>query len=117
MAMFDLILDWVIDPILNFFERRYFSGKWHWSHLFPVATIAFAGIWWLGGYLNSGLLAAIGAAGTVGFGIANLVTWIPREVGDWRDTWDYIERKKREAKEKEAQEAATRNEMPPSMSS
>lgn len=107
--MFELIMDWVIGPILDFFSRWHDSGKWHYSHLFPVATIAFAGIWWLGEYLGSGLLLVFGVLGTVGFGIANLVTWIPREVGAWRDTWDYIARKKREARGKEEQEAATRN--------
>ena len=107
--MFELIMDWVIDPVLDFFSRRHFSGKWHWSHLLAVAAIAFAGIWWLGEYLGSGFLLVFGVLGTVGFGIANLVTWIPREAGAWRDTRDYIARKKREAREKEEQEAATRN--------
>ena len=101
--MFEIIMDWVIGPILDFLSHRHTSGKWHVSHLLPVVTIACAGIWWLGEHWGSMLLIVIGVVGTVIFGLANLISWLPRKIGDERDLRAYIAERKRKAEEEEKQ--------------
>lgn len=97
--MFDIILDWIIGPIMDFFFRRHVSGRWHFSHLLPLFIIACLGLWWLGEHWDSALLVTFGIAGTVIFGLLNVILWIPREMGENEDFRYYIAEKKRHAEE------------------
>jgi hypothetical protein len=101
MSVFELIVDWVIDPLLNMVSGWHISGKWRISYLCPVATAAGAGIWWLGDRFDIILLLVFGALITVLFGIFSVVTFIPREVESWKDIKALERRNKAEADDKE----------------
>ena len=103
--MLDIILLWIIDPLMDFFSHRSSSGRWHFSHLFPVATVACVGIWWLSERWNSIVLLVFGALGTVLFGLFSIVLWIPREIELHKDSKAYFAQKKRRAEELKEQQA------------
>lgn len=101
MSVFEIIIEWVIGPLLDLISGWRISGKWRISYLFPVATALGAGLWWLGDRFDVILLLVFGMLITVLFGIFSVVTFIPREVESWKDIKALEQRNKRETKDAE----------------
>ena len=97
MDLFEIFMECVFAPLSEFLEHRHTSGKWRFSHLLPLFTIVFAGIWWLGYHWDNVILLVFGIFGTVLFGLFNLILWIPRKMEAKEDFKSYIEKKRRES--------------------
>ena len=100
--MFDLIVDWILTPLLDMLTRRHLSGKWHMGYMFPVATAVGVILWWLGSHYDIALLMIIGILITVICGFISILTFIPMEIGFWQDMKSYQSMKKKEAVEQDA---------------
>ena len=100
--MFDLIMDWILTPLLDMLSRRHLSGKWHMSYLFPISTAVGGIMWWLGGHYGITLLLIFGVLITVFCGLFSIITYIHREAGFWQDMKSYHSMKKKEAVEQDA---------------
>lgn len=103
--MFDLIMDWIVGPLIDMLCAKSVSGEWRLSYLFPIATALGVGLWWVGDRFDLILVLILGALLTVVAGLASILTFIPREVEAWRDIRSLRERNKREAEaaEKESE--------------
>lgn len=99
--MFDLIMDWIVGPLLDMLSAKHISGEWRLSYLFPVATALGVGLWWLGNRFDLILVLILGVLLTVVAGLASILTFIPREVEAWRDIRSLRERNKREVENAE----------------
>ena len=104
--MYDIIMDWIVGPLLDLLLSKRLSGQWRFSFLFPAATALGVGIWWLGERFDLILVVILGALLSVVAGVASIVTWIPREIASWQDMQSYRAKRKREAEtdEKEPKE-------------
>ena len=100
--MFDLIMDWVLTPLLDMLLRRRVSGKWHMSYMFPIATAVGVILWYLGSHYDIAWLLTMGSLITVICGFISILTFIPMEVGFSRDMKSYQSRKKKETGEQDA---------------
>ena len=96
-SLFEIIVDWVIDPLLDMLFRRNTSGKWHFSYLLPVAVAVFAGLWFLSDRWEITWLSVLSAICLFFAGAANLFLFIPRRIGEWRDCESHIAKRKRES--------------------
>ena len=100
--MFDLIMDWVLTPLLDMLLRRQVSGKWHMGYMFPIATAVGVILWWLGGHYDIAFLMIIGLVIAVFCGFISILTFIPIEVGFWQDLKSYRRIKEKEAGQQDA---------------
>ena len=96
-SLFEIIVDWVIDPLADMLFRREVSGKWHFTYLLPVAIGFFAGLWYLSDRWGITWLSILSAIGLFFAGVANLFLFIPRWTGEWRDWESCIAKRKRES--------------------
>ncbi len=99
--MFELIMDWILTPLLDMLSRRQLSGKWHMVYLFPVATAVGGILWWLGSHYDIAYLLIIGMLITGFCGFGSIISFIPMEVGFWQDMKSYQNRKKKEADDRD----------------
>jgi hypothetical protein len=81
--MFDIIMEWIVFPLLDLVLSKHTSGEWRLSYLFPIATALGLGVWWLGDRFDLVLVVILGVLLTVVAGFASIVTWIPREKASW----------------------------------
>ena len=96
-SLFEIIVDWVVDPFLDMLFRRDTSGKWHFTYLLPVAVAVFAGLWYLSDRLGITWLSVLSAICLFLAGFANLFLFIPRRIGEWQDWKSCIAKRKRES--------------------
>lgn len=112
--MFDLIMDWIVGPLLDMLSSKHFSGEWRLSYLFPVATALGVGLWWVGNRFDLILVLILGVLLTVVAGLASILTWFPREKTYWQDMESYRAKRKRETetaeKEPEKKDETPREE-------
>ena len=104
MSVIEIILEWVIFPLLDLLSGWHISGKWRISYLFPVTTALGLGMWWLGDHFEIILLLVFGVLITVIFGIFSVVTFIPREVESWKDIKALKQRNRAQTKDAENNE-------------
>ena len=95
--MFDIIMEWIVFPLLDLVLSKHTSGEWRLSYLFPIATALGLGVWWLGDRFDLVLVVILGVLLTVVAGFASIVTWIPREKMSWQDMESYRAKRKRKA--------------------
>lgn len=95
--MFDIIMEWIVFPLLGLLSSKYFSGEWRLSLLFPIATALGLGVWWLGERFDLVLVVILGVLLTVVAGFASILTWLPSEKMSWQDMASYRAKRKREA--------------------
>lgn len=95
--LFDIIMDWVIMPLIDFLVRRQHSGRWHVTHLFPVATATGCGLIWAGAHWSIGALVILGVLVFVIFGALSLLTLSDRWKGAMEDARNYRIEKEVEA--------------------
>ena len=102
MSVIEIILEWVIFPLLDLLSGWHISGKWRISYLFPVATALGLGMWWAGNHFGIAWLLVFGVMITVLCGLASVLTFIPREVASWRDCTTWKSRHKSAAEDPES---------------
>ena len=100
--LFHIIMEWIILPLIELFARHEHSGRWHITHLFPVATAVGFGIWWLGEHWDSMLVTVLGVLAFVVFGFLSLVTLVSRRKGADQD---FRDRRRNRASEAEVAES------------
>lgn len=93
MFILEIIMDWVIDPLIALLEKRRATGKWSLTGLFPVIAVLGALLWWLGDRYEIILLMVFGALTAVLFGLFSIVTFIPRKMESREDTKSNTSRK------------------------
>ena len=96
-SLFEIIVDWVVDPLADMLQRREASGKWYFTYLLPVAVAVFAGLWYLSDRLGITWLSVLSAICLFLAGFVNLFLFIPRRIVEWRDWESYIAKRKRES--------------------
>ena len=94
--MFELIMDWIVEPLLDMLCSKRLSGKWRFYYLFPVATALGIGMWWAGDHFGIIPLAVFGVLTALLCGLISVLTFIPREVQFWQDLKDHRAKQERE---------------------
>lgn len=90
--MLELLMDFLIGPILDLFSHKRFTGKWRFSALFPLAVLAFLVLVFFGVGLDIPLLTIIGAIGAIVSLLASICFGIARD-REWREEWRDRKRK------------------------
>lgn len=93
----EIVVEWIVGPLLDLLSSKRTSGKWHLYYLFPIAAVIGAGMWWAGARFDIILLFVFGVLITVTCGLISVLTFIPIKVQEWQDTKSYIADKKRKA--------------------